>query len=625
MSHSRPRPDEEAGAPTPDDETAPLIHNPSTATTTGHKKRGFPTAIAVPKPVSYLASSVLTLFFASIAIYILITGLNAHNLPDKDLQSHLVRATHGAVASDVDICSQIGVSVLKDKNGTAVDAAIATALCIGVIVLYSSGIGGGGFMVVRHANGTSQSVNFREMAPGAAYRDMYNHDPKLAQRGGLAVGIPGEVMGYYTAWQMYGRVPWAELFEPAIRLCEDGFAVTPFLRRTMEIEKEWVMGTNRSQWGFLFTPDGGRMLEEGETMHRPALGRTLRKIAETGPEGFYKGEVARSLARFVRSEGGILTVEDMGKYHVEVNDTLKVWAFGQEILTCPPPCSGPVLIEGLNIAEGLDMSKDESGLATHRIIETMKWISAGRTELGDPRDFNVSNVARVAEIQSKQFAAMVRRNISDTRTYGWKHYNPSYEFKESHGTSHLSVLDAEGMAVALTTTVNLYFGARICDPETGVILNDEMDDFSIPGTGNAFKLQPSIYNYIKPYKRPLSSTAPTITVYNGYPSLIVGASGGSRIVTSVFLAFIKIFKWNYSLLDTVHSPRVHHQLIPEVAYVEHGVRNDVIQGLKERGHEVEELPTIGSVMQAVLRLPDGEIHAVSDFWRKGGVSQKFPL
>ncbi|KAK6543943.1 hypothetical protein TWF694_000661 [Orbilia ellipsospora] len=602
FSRSHPRDEEEDIDGDP--ESTPLISN---------RPKSHKTSISSILTIILIPS--LALFF----IYFIITQLTSpppsHH---SKLQDHLIKASHGAVASDLDICSGIGVSVLRDKNGTAVDAAIATAFCIGVVVLWSAGIGGGGFMVIRHPNGTSKSVNFREMAPGAAYRDMFTHDPMLAQRGGLAVGIPGEVMGYWRAWEMYGRVEWSELVEPAIRLAEEGVRVPPFLKKIIEIERKWLVEeADREGFGFLFGEDGD-LLKEGDLMYRPALGKTLRTIAEKGPKGFYEGKVANNLAKFVQRKGGILTAEDMGRYDVVVEDTLKVWAFGQEILTCPPPCSGPVLIEGLNIAEGLDMSNDESGLVTHRIIETMKWLSAGRTELGDPRDANVSNIARVAEIQSKEFAANVRRNISDTQTYGWQHYNPSYEFKESHGTTHMSALDAEGMAVALTTTVNLYFGARICDPETGVILNDEMDDFSIPGTDNAFRLQPSIYNYIKPYKRPLSSTAPTITVYNGYPSLIIGGSGGSRIVTSVFLAFIKIYKWGYDLLDTIHSPRVHHQLIPEVAYVEHGTRADVVQGLKDRGHTVQELAVIGSVMQAIHRLPDGEIHAVSDFWRKGG-------
>ncbi|KAF3924841.1 Gamma-glutamyltransferase [Orbilia brochopaga] len=585
---------------------------------------------------STVVATVLTLAFASTLLTFIIAA--RHNrLPRDDGTSpldHLTIAHHGAVNSDVATCSEIGVSMLRDHNGTAVDAAIATALCIGVVNMYASGIGGGGFMVIRAPDGRSLSVNFRETAPGAATRDMFTHDPLLARRGGLAVGTPGEVAGFYAAWKQYGRVPWRTLFAPSIELCEQGVKVPRYLRHVLDGELDWLAQVDKAQFGFLFRKDGN-VLEAGDLMYRPALGRTLRAIAEGGPAAFYTGTVASSLARFVRSQGGVLAVGDLRAYTAPVEETLKVWAFGQEILTCPPPCSGAVLIEGLNIAEGLDMSDDDSAVVTHRIIETMKWLSAGRTEIGDPSDDAVSNDARIAELQTKQFAAMVRQNISDTRTYGWEHYHPSYEFKESKGTSHINALDAEGMAVALTTTVNLYFGARICDPETGeyglgstcvvallgktgVVLNDEMDDFSIPGTDNAFHLQPSRYNFIKPYKRPLSSTAPMITVSNGRPSLIIGGSGGSRIVTNVFLCFIKMYKWGYTLLDTIRSPRVHHQLMPMIAYVEAGTRDDIVQGLEDRGHVVQELPNIGSVVGAVHRLPDGEIHAVSDYWRKGG-------
>ncbi|KAK6348388.1 hypothetical protein TWF718_006185 [Orbilia javanica] len=578
-------------------------------------------ALPVATTITTTLAALLSIFFISILVYLVVTNHPAHNKNKNNHQSlsdHLITAKNGAVASDVQVCSTIGVDILKLKNGTAVDAAIATALCIGVVNMYSSGIGGGGFMVIRHHNGSSKTVNFREMAPGAAWKDMYNSDPMLAQRGGLAVGVPGEIDGYWKAWKMYGRVQWKDLFEPSIKLCEEGVRVTLFLGRAIDDKREWLKTVDKKEWGFLFKDGTGEALKEGEVMYRPALGKTLRIIAEKGLDGFYKGVVAEKLVKFVREKGGILTLEDLEAYEADVEETAKVWAFGREILTCKAPCSGPVLIEGLNIAEGLDMSNDKSGLVTHRIIEIMKWLSAGRTELGDPFDSDVSNAARVAEIQSKQFAAMVRRNISDTRTYGWKHYNPSYEFKEDHGTSHMSALDSEGMAVALTTTVNLYFGARICDPETGIVLNNQMDDFSIPGTDNAFQLQPSIYNFVRPYKRPLSSMAPTITVYNGYPSLIIGGSGGSRIVTGVFLSFIKIYQWGYNLLDTIHTPRVHHQLMPEVAFVEQDLGEDIVRGLEDRGHKVEKVATIGSVIQAIHKLPDGEIHAVSDFWRKGG-------
>ncbi|KAF3938182.1 Gamma-glutamyltranspeptidase [Dactylella cylindrospora] len=294
----------------------------------------------ISKIFTSLLGSLLPLFIAAVLIYYLVREHQKSNRDaDADLQQHLIKARHGAVASDVGVCSQIGVDMLQLKNGTAVDAIVATALCIGVFNMYASGIGGGGFMVIRHPNGTSKAVNFREMAPGASHKEMYSKDPLMAQNGGLAVGIPGEVKGFYEAWKMYGRVEWKELFEPSIRLCEEGFNATWFLGKVIESEKEFLKQADKREWGFLFNEGTGELLKEGDLVKRPALGKTLRKIAENGPDAFYKGEVAETLAEFVQGRGGILTAEDLGMYKVEVEDTLKVWAFGQEILTCPPPCS----------------------------------------------------------------------------------------------------------------------------------------------------------------------------------------------------------------------------------------------------------------------------------------------
>lgn len=248
-------------------------------------------------------------------------------------------------------------------------------------------------------------------------------------------------------------------------------------------------------------------------------------------------------------------------------------------------------------------------------------MSAGRTELGDPTDTEVFNGPRVQEIMTPAFAKSVRQNISDSTTYPWKHYNPSYEPNEPKGTSHINVLDQFGNAAALTTTVNLYWGALVHDTHTGIVLNSEMDDFSIPGKRNAWNLAPSVYNYIKPRKRPLSSTAPTISAEkDGKPGMVIGASGGSRIVTSVFECILKSYLWGYDLLDVVKSPRIHHQLVPEVAYVERGVSEQLVEALRERGHTVQVEAWAGSVVGAVRRTDDGTIFAVADWWRKRGVS-----
>lgn len=259
----------------------------------------------------------------------------------------------------------------------------------------------------------------------------------------------------------------------------------------------------------------------------------------------------------------------------------------------------------------------------------MKWMGAGRTRLGDPSDLEMYDDQLVKEIMTPEFAESVRRNISDNTTYPWQHYHPSYEESGSRGTAHISVIDEYGIAAALTTTVNLPWGAHVHDTHTGIILNSEMDDFSIPGQSNAFNLTPSIYNYIKPFKRPLSSMSPTIvSEMDGKPGLVIGASGGSRIITAVVECIVKNYLWGYDLLDVVKSARVYHQLVPGVLYVEDGISDKAIESLKEKGHIIQEVvegPSAVSVVGAVQRGVDGKISAVADWWRKGGVSERTAL
>lgn len=445
-------------------------------------------------------------------------------------------------------------------------------------------------------------------------------NPIDAQIGGLAFAVPGEVDGFAKAHATFGKLTWRDLWEPSIDLARNGFPVPPHLSYQIHRASDFFQ-QNLKEWSFVESDERpGELVREGEIMKRPEFARTLEIIAgDDGPYKFYHGKIAKSLSEYARANGGIVTMADFNQYQTIITDTLNSTFMGHEVHTCPPPCSGAVLLEGLNIAELLNFTNPDDPVEYHRLVETMKWVSAGRTELGDPDDLDVPNQARVAELQTKEFAQSVVRNISDDKTYSWKHYNPSYEANDPKGTSHYSILDEDGNAVAVTTTVNLYWGAKLHDPATGIILNSEMDDFSIPGRSNAYDLKPSIYNYIKPFKRPLSSTAPTIVVEKGKASLVIGASGGSRIVTSVFQAIVKNYLWDYSLLETIKSSRAHHQLIPEIAYLESGVKEKLIEGLKSRGHKVEGVAG-GSVLQGIRRYHSGEIVAVSDFWRKGGVS-----
>jgi len=460
-------------------------------------------------------------------------------------------------------------------------------------------------------------------------------DALLAQVGGLAVAVPGEVHGFATAHQMFGALPWKDVWEPSISLNAKGFHVTPTLQSII-LKEEQFFYDNRKDWPFLFSEDGS-LVVTGDVVKRPEYAATLSTIAGNGTEDvyhgvhdFYNGTIASQLSRAIRAADGIVTESDFAKYYTVVSDTVNTTFMGSEVFTCPPPCSGPVLLEGLNIAEGLPMGDPKAPDAHHYLIEVMKWLSAGRTELGDPFDSIVSdNLNRIAELNTKEYAESVRANISAEQTYPWQHYNPAYEPNDPKGTSHLSVIDKDGNAVALTTTINLYWGAKLHDLTTGVVLNSEMDDFSIPGRSNAYNLEPSVYNYIQPFKRPLSSTAPTVIVdANGQAKMVIGASGGSRIVTGVFEAIIKKIVWGYSLLDTIRSPRLHHQLIPEVVSCEEAVEDRVLAELESKGHVVSRKrrgeAAGGSVMQGAWRDPEtGTFEGVADWWRKGGKAKGY--
>ncbi|KAI5781204.1 gamma-glutamyltranspeptidase [Geopyxis carbonaria] len=568
---------------------------------------------------------VLAFFFGTIVVK------NKTRTLDDD--AFMATGYHGVVSSDVDECSSIGVDVLQ-AGGNAVDAVIATGACIGTVNMFASGVGGGGFLVVRMSDGESTTFNFREMAPGAAHRDMYEHDYEAAKRGGLAVGVPGELHGLMTAHQHYGAHPWHELWAPSIDVATRGFQVSATFKRIMG-GSEAFFEQNRPDWDFLFHNETEALVTVGDTIRRPEYAHTLAKIAGDGSgdgyggvHDFYNGSMAAEFVATVQAAGGIITLADMANYFTAVTNTSRTVFHGHEVVTCPPPCSGHVLLEGLNIVEGLPMSDPHTLLPHHYLVEAMKHLSAGRTELGDPADPVVAaNAARIAELISKPYAAALRANISAHTTYPWRHYNPRYGPNDPHGTSHISAIDAHGNAAALTTTVNLYWGARLHTPG-GVIPNSQMDDFSLPGRSNAFNLRPSVFNYIQPGKRPLSSSAPTILAHpTGSVRLVLGASGGSRIVTGVFEAVVKNLLWGYGLVETVRSKRVHHQLVPDVLNTEQGVEDWIVRGLRGLGHEVvvNGAGEAGmSVLHAVGRSRrGGRVRGVADWWRKEGVARAY--
>ncbi|KAI0374193.1 gamma-glutamyltranspeptidase [Pilatotrama ljubarskyi] len=535
--------------------------------------------------------------------------------------AYLVRATNGAVASENELCSEIGVDVMKE-GGNAVDAAVSTTLCIGVVNMFSSGIGGGGFMTVRippsSPNVSSEvfAVDFRETAPALSNKTMYVDDPLAARWGGLAVGVPGELRGLEEAHRRWGKMPWKRLVEPAVELAK-GWTVQVELARRIEMFAPLML--NHPDWRPIFAPEG-RLLKEGQTIRRTNLSRTLAAIAEGGADAFYTGPIADAIVQKVRETGGILTHADLEGYEVHVKRALEGTYRGRKVYAPHAPTSGPVLIHMLNLMEhyGELVEEGRTVLNVHRLIEAMKFGFAARTRVGDPAYHDETE--RIDEIPTKEYADAVFANITDDKTHPPEYYHPVYDVVVDHGTSHSSIVDKDGMAVALTTTVNLVFGSAVLDPVTGVILNDEMDDFSTPGMPNAFGLYPSPYNYPEPGKRPLSSTVPTIMEHqDGSFYLAAGGSGGSRIFPAVFQVILNM-DWGMDVSAAIEYGRVHDQLFPTMVDADDILPPALLEGLREKGHNitVSDTDRIAAVIQVVAKHNE-TIYAASDS-RKNGIA-----
>ncbi|PWN42667.1 gamma-glutamyltranspeptidase [Ceraceosorus guamensis] len=528
----------------------------------------------------------------------------------------LAQGTHGAVASENVICSDIGVDILKAK-GNAVDAAIASAFCIGTLNMFSSGIGGGGFMIVRDPQPCSlvsaetqhegeastlahhrlprrthcashTVIDFRETAPAASNKTMYSGRPGTQLLGGLAVGVPGEVAGLWEAHRRWGSMKWEELIQPSIKLAKRSI-VGPQLAKKLKLVGGYFM-LEYPEWSDIFVnPDTGILKAEGEEIRRPAYAKTLEKIAKHGPKAFYEGDVAKTMVEKVQSTGGILTEADLAAYKVVVRHPL-TGRWGDRIVhTTPNPTCGPTLLSLLNIASLYPdwiSSGPENADTVHRFVEASKFAFGQRTRLGDPAFLNSTAVQDVDRIPTTAEAARIKTLITNVTHEELSYYDPLFDIGEDHGTQHLSTVDSAGQAVALTSTVNIPFGSWVMDPATGVILNDEMDDTSTPNVPNAFGLRPSPFNYPEPGKRPLSSTAPTIVEHSdGSFFLALGGSGGSRIFGSVAQVLLNL-DWGYDLSQAIERPRLHHQLLPAVVSAESTISDAILESLKSKGHNV---------------------------------------
>jgi gamma-glutamyltranspeptidase/glutathione hydrolase len=529
-------------------------------------------------------------------------------------------APHGMVASEHVLASQAGVAMLE-RGGNAVDAAVATAFAVCVVNPSSCGIGGGGFMLIYLARAhRAVALDYREVAPAAATRDMFVRDgkvvPDLSLHGGLAVAVPGEVAGLTAALQRYGKLPLATVMQPAIRLAQDGFPIGAHLAK--EITQNLAALRAAPALAHIFLHADGTPLLAGESLRQSELAGTLQRIARGGAHVFYHGELAARIVRSDQAAGGVLKESDLASYHPTWRTPLQTTYDGDTVYAMPPPSSAGVVLEALGILrdDDLDALGRNSPTYLHLLAEAMKHAFADRAQLyGDPDAVDVP----LQRLLAPQNTAALRQRILATRTLEQSAYGSSAlqgAPPGDHGTSHLSVMDADGNAVACTTTINTAFGSMVVAAGTGIVLNNEMDDFAAqPGVPNVYGLVGAAANAIAPRKRPLSSMAPIIVTHDATPVLAVGGSGGPLILSGTLQVLLNVLDFHLDATAAVAAPRIHDQWVPPVLVVEPGIpaaARDVLAGC---GHTVKEVPAMGAI-QAVRR-DAGVFEGASDP-RKGG-------
>ncbi len=510
------------------------------------------------------------------------------------------RTAAGLVVSDSELATDAGMAILE-RGGNAVDAAVATAFALAVVDQASSGLGGGGFMVVYEAKARrAHALDFREAAPSAARRDLYSGDGGAARQlsvtGALAVAVPGEVAGLLQALKRFGTLPPQVLLVPAIRYATEGFALNASLRHAIDRQQGAIK--KFPDLARIYMPTG-EVPEEGAIIRQPELGDTLKAIASRGAESFYLGWIGEAIVEAIKKHNGVLTMEDLKNYKAIWREPLLGSYRNRTVITMPPPSSGGVaILQTLNVLEGHQLSQIPQNSATylHLITEALKHAFADRAQyLGDPDFFNVP----VAKLISKDYAAWIRSRISAVKTqppgfYGLSQYKP-----EQGGTTHLSVIDRNGNAVACTLSVNTRFGSKLLVPKTGIVLNNEMDDFSIHPSGNVYGLLGNEANSLQPKKRPLSSMSPTIILRGERPELVVGGAGGPRIISATLQTILNVIDYRMPVDRAVAASRIHHQWMPEWLDVENDLPPEIKNSLERRGHAVRERRSIG-VVQAIV-------------------------
>ena len=551
----------------------------------------------------------LNIFFFSLY---LATSLGAaeNDLPiiDYSTISHPELGTGGMVVSQRKVASEVGAEILR-QGGNAIDAAVATALTLAVVLPRAGNLGGGGFMLI-YSNELQKTIaiDYREMAPAKASRDMFldnkgNYDRKKAQFSLLSAGVPGTVAGLYYALEKYGTLSWNEVLDPAINLAENGFKVPHDLSSVLTNYKNRLTANQATAEAYY--KKNKVPYKVGEVMKLPDLAWSLKELKQYGPSAFYQGEIAKKIVAEMERNGGLITLKDLGNYKVKERVPIKGTYKGYEIVSMPPSSSGGVhLIQMLNMLEPFSLNEMGFGSAEtiHLLSEVMKRAYSDRSKyLGDTDFVEVP----LKGLTSKTYAKKLLKEISLSKVTSSKNISYGNPLPyESPDTTHFSVMDDRGNVVSNTYTLNFSYGSGIVIPGTGILMNNEMDDFSSKkGVPNAYGLVGFEANEIQGRKRPLSSMTPTIVLKDGKPYLVLGSPGGSRIITTVLQVVLNVLEHKMNIKKAVISPRIHHQWLPDVLLVEEGFSSDTLSLLKAKGHTIRPSRTMGSV-QAIVSSGD---------------------
>jgi gamma-glutamyltranspeptidase / glutathione hydrolase len=544
-----------------------------------------------------------------------------------------VRGAHGMVATDEELGSQAGVEILK-RGGNAVDGAVAVAFALAVVEPAAGNIGGGGFMLVRLADGRSTFFDYREVAPSKASRNMYikpdgTLDKELSVIGYKSVAVPGTVAGLELALKTYGKLKLADVLAPAIHLAEDGFSISEKLARQLEGERPELQQFTVSRRIFL---NDGKMFHAGGTLRQPELAATLKRIAKNGAAEFYRGETAKMLVDDMNRMGGLITLEDLAQYQPKVREALhanyELDGHKWDVITSPPPSSGGVaIIEAMNMLHDLPLKGWDDAQSVHLVVETMRRVFADRaTYLADPDFSKVPVDGLTSDCYAKELAATIdpqRASSSKTVKAGMPHVcgvsasneaaPQTISLNDGPHTTHFSVVDAAGNAVASTYTLNNHYGSHVTST-AGFLLNDEMDDFTTqPGVPNAlFGLIQSDANAIAPGHRPLSSMTPTILLRDGKLSFVTGSPGGPTIISATLLSVLNWMRLGLDAQAAINAPRFHHQWLPDVILLEKDFPASVESALNAQGYQTRRRGHIGLVNAIGIDPKTGERLGAAD-------------